>query len=431
MLFSNLRRLSVFTLLAASFTFVGSASAFELFLPPGATLEQVSNNTELQARYIGYPQISGDGRVVYYVADSSATMRSGHDLIRWERGVPPVVVMALETQQFLISVSRPSTNFDGSLLAYASRVTPDGMNLTNPPLYLYEHGAGVRELFRTEEYPLLQPMMSPDARYIYFSSEMSFGNTNPRNEMSGFRYELANGQVSQVVQFPAASQGNDLNHVSWQGVAENGRSLVITNGNFDGTNPQNDVSWQILDGNEYLEIHRLPRPFFADFRNTTDNLTSTMSVDGRYALFIDADEELWRYDAETGQSIELPVNVRQRKYVMSGNGRYLYYAHRQSPVTLDRLEIETGVTERLLTQAGEIAEWHLATDFSGNRVAFLASENLTGMNPNNADQVFLITLVPEPAGWQLLAVLAISGVVVRLSWRSPGWRHRVGSFRGE
>ncbi|MEX2185798.1 MAG: hypothetical protein WD875_03345 [Pirellulales bacterium] len=412
MLISCIRRLVGLSLFFASLAFVGPVSAFELFLPPGATLEQVSNNTDAQARYIGYPQISGDGRVVYYVADSSATMRSGHDLIRWERGIPPVVVMALETQQFLISVSRPSTNFDGSLLAYASRVTPDGMNLTNPPLYLYEHGVGVRELFRTEEYPILQPMMSPDG-YIYFSSEMSFGDTNPRNEMAGFRYDFASGQVSQVIHFPAVSQGNDPNHVSFQGVGGDGRSLVITNGNFDGTNPQNDVSWRILDGSENVEIQRLPRPFFAGFQNTNVNLTSAMSVDGRYALYIDADEELWRYDAETGQSVELPVNVRQRRYVMSGNGRYLYFAHRQSPVTLDRLEIETGVTERLLTQAGEIAEWYLATDYSGNRVAFLASENLTGTNPNNVNQVYLLTLVPEPAGCQLLIVLVVCGVTLR------------------
>lgn len=419
----------VLPLLIASFSIATSASAFELFLPPGATLEQVSTNTLAPTRYIGYPQLSGDGRVLYYIADSSASMEFKHDLIRWQRDVPPLVVTGLTTQEHSIYISRPTTNFDGSLLSYATPIAPDGTDLTDSRLYLYEHGVGNRELFGAPQYPVFQPMISPDGHAIYFSSRMSFGSTNPRNEMSGFRYDLASGQVAQVIQFPAVSQGSYPNHASWRGVAEGGRSLILTNGNFDNSNPDNRVTWRILDETNNTEIQRLIGSFIPDFVHPSFNVTSMMSVDGRYALYTDSAQKLWRYDAESGQSLEMPFETRQRTFVMSGNGQYMFYAHRQDPATLHRLEIDTGITELLLTQAGEVVEWHLATDYSGNRVAFRARENLTGMNPNLSDQVFLLTIVPEPSGWQLLMVIGLCGVVVRWWTRSSANRYRVGCFR--
>lgn len=429
MLFSRTQLFRIICLHVALFSITTSASAFELFLPPGSTLEQVSTNTLAPTRYIGYPQLSGDGRVLYYIDDASTSPEFKHDLIRWQRGVPALVVTGLPTQEHSISISRPTTNFDGSLLSYATSLAPDGTDLTDRRLYLYEHGVGNRELFGAPQYPVFEPMMSPDGHAIYFSSRMSFGSTNPRNEMSGFRYDLSNGQVAQVIQFPAVSQGSYPNHASWRGVAEDGRSLILTNGNFNNSNPDNRVSWRILDGTSNVELQRLIGPFSPDFENPSFNLTSMMSVDGRYALYTDTAQKLWRYDAEGGQSREMPFETRQRTYVMSGNGKYIYYAHDQDPATLHRLEIDTGVTELLLTQAGEVVEWHLATDYSGNRVAFRARENLTGMNPSLSDQVFLLTLVPEPSGWQLLMVIGLCGVVVRCWNRFHAINYRVGSSR--
>ena len=87
----------------------------------------------------------------------------------------------------------------------------------------------------------------------------------------------------------------------------------------------------------------------------------------------------------------------------SGGSMPLPHANRHSPTSLYRLDLETMNSQLLLTQSGSLVEWHLSTDYLGDRVAFRSADNLTGQNGLLADQVFYMT-VSEPDGWVLMSL---------------------------
>ncbi|NQU23647.1 MAG: PEP-CTERM sorting domain-containing protein [Candidatus Nealsonbacteria bacterium] len=388
-------------------------------LSPGVSVVQLSDNGS-SSSYRGYPQVSGDGSTVYLILGySPAGVANGQDLMRWRAGQPLETIVTLETQRWDSSISRPSTNYDGTRVSYRSRFDPQFEHVSpsaDSHLFLYEEGTGIRDVFGDPRYAVYEPMMTPDGSTIFFSTTSDVDGVNPRHETIGCRYDVADEAVTPVLTFAAASTSDDANKALWRGVSNTDRQLMLSNGNHGGLNPENRAAYFTVEQGEPELLEKFTAAHYVATKHSAANLRSQMSADGRHALFNDVDENVHLIDLVTGELTTMPFTVRQRDFVISGNGDYVFYANRQTPISLFRWDRATGSSELLLTQEATYIDWQLSTDFSGNHLAFRSPNDLTGGNPDHQYQVFLMT-VPEPSTFILLA----AGAFGLLAY---GWRRR-------
>jgi Tol biopolymer transport system component len=195
----------------------GSFELFEAAVPSGTITQRTSfpGNAILQT-----PRMSHDGSRMVFLSNFDGTM----DVMRLDRATG--VVVPVTSSAFGSSVTMPAVNGDGSVVAFRSSQNLDGSNPDgNPEVWRWVEGQGTKAVTQTTGVINELPSLDASGRYVAFFSHANLAGGNPNFGREIFVADVAppGGGIAYVQATPAVPLGKHLEPI----MSPDGRFVVF------------------------------------------------------------------------------------------------------------------------------------------------------------------------------------------------------------
>ncbi|MEF8756274.1 MAG: PKD domain-containing protein [Accumulibacter sp.] len=267
-------------------------------------------------------------------------------------------------------------------------------------------------------YPIVQPDVSADGRYVVFRSEANLVSDDTNQQPDIFRKDLTTGQVVRV---STDALGGQVDGSSYSpAISSDGRYVVFesyaSNLVADDTNFNSDTFRKDLTTGQVVRVSTDALGGQADWWSSSPNISS----DGRYVVFYSdasnlvADDtnqapDIFRKDLTTGQVVRVSTDAlggqahrSSDSPNISSDGRYVVFNSDASNLVSDdtnqrsdifRKDLTTGQVVRVSTDAlgGQADGWSHSSAISsdGCYVVFYSdASNLVSDDTNQAPDIF-------------------------------------------
>jgi Tol biopolymer transport system component len=331
---------------------------------------------------------------------------------------------------------RPSVSSDGKYVVFTSGSDNYGFNdqpwtqdiflknMQTGEIKLINHSITSSSLASAGNWTS-QPYMTPDAKYVFFTSEASdlvVGDTNNTGDV--FRYEVETGNIIRVSE---AANGNQFNDYSeGNAVSADGRYVVFNSRATDIIVGDNNNTWDIFVKDMQTGNTERVNISSDEIESNGNSWMGSISNDGRYITFVSQASNLvsgdtngvsdvFLHDRVTGETTRVSIandgsqlaNYADNSWI-SGNGKFVVYDSRSSNiVTSDTnntndvfvYDVENGTTERVSLSSSETEgnsnsylEYMVVRSISddGRFIVFASdADNLVTGDTNGRKDVFL------------------------------------------
>jgi len=406
------------------------------------TIEQLTDTTQAGVSFANWPDISADGRRITWTSRRDLVGQNangGYELFLWEQGSG--IRQLTDTDgigaiQSFIDNSGTRIVFEGDAdLVPGSN--PDG----NVEEFLWDEQQGFTQITDTTEGVLCGKSISGNGQFTFFAVQ-GVDLLPPQNadlNLELYRYDVAADSILQVT----SSIGEDG---PCSGLSNSGGDIVFFATNTDVGPPNPESNREIYRWRPGAGVDAITSSATGDSRGvkTTD--------DGRTAIFrsdadlvpgsnMDGNSEVFVWSADDGiRQITRTTNGNAGAIDISGDGQRIVFTHSaditgENPQQVGQLFLleDGGISQ--ITQLPAQSEFGAtlpSLDRDGSHIAFRSRADVTGSNPDGSIEIFLARCALPPqvvpvlsatrlALLTLLVLLAGFSILSRRARRHSTW----------
>ena len=389
------------------------------------SIEQLTSASGADTGFLNWPEINGDGSRVTWSSMADLTEQNadaGAELFLWEAGEG---IRQLTDSTATFSAAQPAIDLSGSVIVFEGNADlVPGSNLDgNFEEFLWDEQRGILQITDTEFGNPCGKSISGDGNRVFFGlSNADLTGENPDSNWELYRYDVDSKTIIQVTSSTGVEGVCD-------GDPNNDGSIVFFGSNASLGLPNPELNSEIYRWEAGIGIDAITATTSG---NSIDPRTNS---DGRLAVFAstadlvpgrnaDGNREVFLWSSTEGfqQLTQTLVGDASRPDI-SGDGTRIAFSHSaditgDNPQQAQQVFLWEASSVRQITQigAGESAAGLPSLDFDGTHIAFRTrAELLPGGNPEEDFEIYLaicprgsITPVPVPIlSGSKLAMLAL------------------------
>lgn len=286
----------------------------------------------------------------------------------------------------------PSIDGTGTRIVFASSQDLTGANADgNLEIFLYDEGAGLRQLTDTTGATNARPALSADGSTVAFTSTADLGGGNPDGNFDLFLLDVATGVITQVT----TAQGGG---VADPAIDADGGRVAFTSGL--------DLTGGNADGSREVFLYDVATA-------TTTQVSDTVSDDnierGAYYPALDGAgahvvyEVFWRgwwfpvsgasvilYDSAARTSLGIGQQDVAAAPAIDAAGEHVVYTEYDKGYVIRLRNLASGVTSTLERARDPRRSDHPVLSDDGSRVGFWSDSDVDGRNPDHLPTFFLV-----------------------------------------